>query len=157
MTFKRELSMLSEAQKSVINEAVSILSDLYKREDLLVESPSDVKTFCRLQIGHLEHEVFGILFLDNRHRLIKFSQLFRGTINVTSVYPREVVKEALIVNAAAVVFTHNHPSGDCEPSRADKGITKCLFDALDLFDIRVLDHIVVSCKDSYSFSEHGLL
>ncbi|MCL4169188.1 UNVERIFIED_CONTAM: hypothetical protein GTU68_063365, partial [Idotea baltica] len=120
-------------------------------------NPSQVKVFCQLQLAALEHEVFGVLFLDSQHRLLVFSEMFRGTIDGAAVYPREVAKACLQVNAAAVVFTHNHPSGNPEPSQADTRITKRLVAALQLFDIRVLDHIVVGGGRSVSFAEEGLL
>ncbi|GHW03181.1 DNA repair protein RadC, putative [Vibrio cholerae] len=100
--------------------------------------------------------MFAVLFLDNQHRLIEFKELFRGTVDAASVYPREVLKEALNVNAAAVIFAHNHPSGDPEPSQTDRRITQRLKDALSLVDIRVLDHVVVG-KSSVSFAERGWL
>jgi len=149
--------MLDENQKNTINDALKIISDLYQREPLLATSPELVKQFCQLHLGYLEHEVFGVLFLDNRHQLIKYSALFRGTINGAAVYPREISKEALFANAAAVILTHNHPSGICEPSEADKRITVRLVEALGLFDIRVLDHIIASNQSTMSFAEHGLL
>ena len=110
-----------------------------------------------MKIAHLEHGVFGVLFLDNQHRLIEYRTLFRGTINTAKIYPREVAKEALALNAAALVLTHNHPSGLEEPSEADKTITKTLTKALNLFDIRVLDHIIVTSISTTSFAERGLI
>ncbi|NOX42705.1 MAG: hypothetical protein GXP19_03095, partial [Gammaproteobacteria bacterium] len=104
-----------------------------------------------------EHEVFGCLYLDNRHSVIRFEALFRGTIDGASVHTREVVKQALKYNAAAVIFTHNHPSGIAEPSSADEALTRRLIDALKLVDIRVLDHIIVGNGCSFSFAERGLL
>ncbi|MCU7845328.1 MAG: DNA repair protein RadC [Candidatus Thiodiazotropha sp. (ex Monitilora ramsayi)] len=148
---------LNEEQKQVIDQALSILSGCLKRGSLTATGPDSVKQFCQLHLAHLEHEVFGVLFLDNRHRLISFVEMFRGTIDGASVYPREVAKAALYTNAAAVIFTHNHPSGVTEPSAADKSITSQLVNALRLLDIRVLDHIVVSHDATYSFSENGLL
>ena len=97
------------------------------------------------------------MFLDNQHRVIQLDELFRGTIDGASVYPREVVKQALHHNAAAVIFAHNHPSGVTEPSQADKQITEKLKKALDLFDIRVLDHFIIGDGEPYSFAEHGLI
>lgn len=148
---------LNQAQQDIINSALDIISSLYQRESLHATSSLLVKQFCQLHIGHLEHEVFGVLLLDNRHRLIKFVELFRGTIDGAAVYPREVAKEALFSNAAAVVFTHNHPSGVCEPSKTDTALTDRLIEALSLFDIRVLDHIIVSHQGTMSFSDRGLL
>jgi DNA repair protein RadC len=118
-------------------------------------SPALARDAIRLRFAGLEHEIFACLFLDNQHRVIKFEELFRGTIDGASVYPREVVKAALAHNSAAVMFCHNHPSGVAEPSEADKFITKRLKDALMMVDIRVLDHFIVG-EDIYSFAEHGL-
>jgi DNA repair protein RadC len=106
---------------------------------------------------HLEHERFCCLFLDNRHRVLRFEELFRGTIDGTSVYPREVVKEALRVNAAAVILAHNHPSGVAEPSQADERITHRLKAALALVDIRLLDHLVVGDGRIVSLASRGLV
>jgi DNA repair protein RadC len=119
-------------------------------------SPALAKDAIQLYLAEQEHEVFACLFLDNQHRVIKFEELFRGTIDGASVYPREVVKAALACNAAAVMFAHNHPSGVAEPSEADKFITQRLKQAFGLIDIRVLDHFVVG-DVIYSFAEHGLL
>ena len=120
-----------------------------------LESPEAVKSLVALKMRDLEHEVFACLFLDNRHRLIRYEQLFRGTIDSASVYPREVVKAALACNAAAVVLAHNHPSGVAEPSRADINITAKLSKALGLIDVRVLDHIVVGDNYQVSLAERG--
>ncbi len=120
-----------------------------------LESPEAVKSLVSLQMRDLEHEVFACLFLDNRHRLISYEPLFRGTIDSASVYPREVVKAALRCNAAAVVLAHNHPSGVAEPSRADIDITARLKKALGLIDVRVLDHIIVGGNYQVSLAERG--
>ncbi len=120
-----------------------------------LESPDAVKSLVALQMRDLEHEVFACLFLDNRHRLISYEALFRGTIDSASVYPREVVKAALSCNAAAVVLAHNHPSGVAEPSRADIDITAKLTKALTLIDVRVLDHIIVGGNYQVSLAERG--
>jgi DNA repair protein RadC len=129
------------------------------RETLRVEpvftSPATVRDYLRLTIGARPHEVFVVLFLDTRHRLLAAEELFRGTLAQTSVHPREVVKRALAINAAAVVFAHNHPSGVAEPSAADERLTVALTNALALVDIRTLDHFIVAGPDVYAFSEHG--
>ena len=122
-----------------------------------LESPDAVKSLVALEMRNLEHEIFACLFLDNRHRLISYEALFRGTIDSASVYPREVVKAALACNAAAVVFAHNHPSGVAEPSRADIDITTRLSKALNLIDVRVLDHIIVGGNYQVSLAERGEL
>jgi DNA repair protein RadC len=120
-------------------------------------SPRAVREFLAVKLGALEHELFVVLLLDNRHRLIDYVELFRGTIDSASVHPREVVKLALARNAAAVVLAHPHPSGASEPSHADQLITQRLRDALALVDIRVLDHVIVAGGEALSFAERGLL
>lgn len=120
-------------------------------------SPDAVKDFLSSKMRHLPHEVFACLFLDSQNRLIQYEELFTGTIDGASVYPREVVKKTLGHNAAAVIFAHNHPSGISEPSRSDKAITRRLVDALDLVDIRVLDHIIVGDGETTSFVETGIM
>ena len=109
----------------------------------VIRSPMDTQDFLKARLAGLEHESFCIIYLDNRHRVIDFDELFRGTVDGTSVYPREVVKESLARNAAAIILAHNHPSGVAEPSQADERITKRLKAALELVDIRVLDHLIV--------------
>jgi DNA repair protein RadC len=120
-------------------------------------SPDAVRDYLRLTLAALEHEVFVGLFLDSQHRLIAAEELFRGTLAQTSVYPREIVKSALALNAAAVIFAHNHPSGVAEPSRADELLTQSLKSALALIDVRTLDHFVVAGGEVVSFAERGLL
>ncbi len=120
-------------------------------------SPTDVKDYCRLNLGGLPHECFWALFLNSQNQLIEYRTMFRGTLTQTSVYPREVVKEALELNAAAVILTHNHPSGAVQPSRADEALTQTLKQALGLVDIRILDHIIVSAGETLSMAERGLL
>ena len=120
-------------------------------------NPTAVTDFVRTQLKGYEHEVFLALFLDNRHRLIAAEELFRGTIDGASVYPREVVKRALYHNSAALIFAHNHPSGIAEPSAADTKITRRLQQALALLDIRVLDHIIVGDEGEVSLAERGAI
>ena len=122
-----------------------------------IRSPADTEAFLRARLRDLPHELFCCLYLDNRHRVLQFVELFRGTIDGTSVYPREVVKEALSVNAAAVILAHNHPSGVAEPSQADERITRRLKAALDLVDIRLLDHFIVGDGLSTSLASRGLV
>jgi len=140
----------------VLSQARRVLSQRVRR-GATMSSPEAVKDYLRLEIGVLEHEVFLVLFLDAQHRIIELKQMFRGTVTQTSVYPREVVKEALACNSAAVVLAHNHPSGSVEPSRADEFLTQTLKSALALVDVRVLDHLVVAGADVCSFAERGLL
>jgi DNA repair protein RadC len=122
-----------------------------------LSSPDAVRDYLRLYFAGQGHESFVTLFLDAQHRLIAAEELFRGTLSQTSVYPREVVKRALQLNAGAAIFSHNHPSGVCEPSRADELLTQSLKQALALVDVRVLDHIVVADDKAVSFAERGLL
>ncbi len=126
------------------------------RGDVLT-SPEATRAYLSQQLRHYQHEVFACLFLDNQHHILEFEELFRGTIDSASVYPREVVKKVLAHNAAAVIFAHNHPSGISEPSQADKLITDKLKQALALIDIRVLDHFIIGDGMPYSFAENGLL
>ena len=141
----------------IIAKALAILSSRMRKVGQIFDSPKATKDFCCLKIGSLPHEVFGVLFLDSQHGLISFDEMFRGTLNQTSVYPREVVKAALMQSAAAVIFTHNHPSGAVQPSRADEALTHTLKAALKLVDVQVLDHIIVSGDQSLSMAEKGLI
>ncbi|HQZ04037.1 MAG TPA: DNA repair protein RadC, partial [Thauera sp.] len=120
-------------------------------------SPAAVKEYLCAKLAGFEHEVFAVLFLDTQHRLIEYAEMFRGTIDSASVYPRELVKEALRLNAAAVIVSHNHPSGNPEPSRADEVLTQRLKEALALVDVRTLDHIIVAGGSTISFAERGLI
>jgi DNA repair protein RadC len=121
------------------------------------DAPVKVKDYLKLQLGERGHEVFAVLFLDARSRLLKYEELFRGTLTQTSVYPREVVKRALALHAASVILAHNHPSGAAEPSKADEYLTQTLRSALKLVDVNVLDHFVVGADEVISFAERGLL
>jgi DNA repair protein RadC len=123
----------------------------------LIGSPADSRNFLLIRLRDRPHEVFCCLFLDNRHRVLAFDELFRGTIDNTTVYPREVVKQALEWNAAAVIIAHNHPSGVPEPSEADQLITRRIRSALELVDIRLLDHFVVGDGNCVSLASRGLL
>ena len=123
----------------------------------ILSSPQAVGQRMQLELGALEHEVFAVAFVDAQHRLLSVEQMFRGTLSCTSVYPREVVKRALQLNAGAVFLGHNHPSGSLEPSRADEHLTQTLKTALALIDVRVLDHLVVGRHGWTSFAQRGLL
>jgi DNA repair protein RadC len=122
-----------------------------------LSSPQRARDYLMTRLAQREHEVFTIIYLDNRHRLIACQELFRGTIDGASVHPREVVKEALRHNAAALILAHNHPSSVAEPSQADELVTRRLREALQLVDIRVLDHLIVAGGETLSFAERGLL
>jgi DNA repair protein RadC len=146
---RAEIAAVLEIARRVLAERLA--------EQPLFEQPQAVKDYLSLQLAALEHETFAVLFVDARHRLLRFETLFRGTLTQTAVHPREVVKRALAINAAAVVLAHNHPSGAAEPSRADELITTALRQALQLVDVRVLDHIIVGRGCTLSFAERGLL
>lgn len=122
-----------------------------------IRSPSDTKAYLHARIRDLGHELFCCVYLDNRHRVLRCDEMFRGTIDGTSVYPREVVKEALAINAAAIILAHNHPSGVAEPSQADERITRRLKSALQLVDIRLLDHLIIGDGETTSMASRGLL
>jgi DNA repair protein RadC len=142
---------------AIIARAIAILESRLRKPGAALTSPANVKDLCTLRMGALEHEVFEVIFLDNRHRVIEFEEMFRGTINTANVHPREVVKRALALNAAAVILAHNHPSGMTDPSDADRRITRQMKEALDLVEIRVLDHVIVGGASSMSFAEAGMI
>nr|WP_266184136.1 DNA repair protein RadC [Dyella humicola] len=133
----------------------SLAEQLAERPSL--GNPRDSGNYLRARLRHLPYEVFGCLYLDNRHRVLAFEELFRGTIDGASVHPREVVRACLRHNASAVIFAHNHPSGVAEPSAADRAITRELRDALQLVDVRVLDHLVIGSGEPASMAALGLL
>jgi len=141
---------------TVINLALDILTERHSPGQALT-SPTDTTKYLRIKLADYKNEVFCALFLDNRHRVLAFEELFFGTINGASVHPRVVVQRAMEINAGAVIFAHNHPSGIAEPSHADRTLTKRLKDALGFVDVRVLDHIVVGTGETTSFAETGLL
>jgi len=141
--------------QAVLEMAGRHLSESVKRQDCLT-SPADTIAYLHSQLRDRQHEVFACVMLDNRNRVIVFREMFRGTIDGASVYPREIVKQALADNAASVILAHNHPSGVAEPSQADIRITERLKKALALVDIRVLDHVIVG-DETLCFSERGLI
>ena len=158
----RALMLLKEdgkyrcATSDEVLEAAQWEIDAWFRRGATISDPEAVKKYFRVRLAHYEHEIFAVLWLDNRHRVLGFEQLFRGTIDGASVHPREVVKSALRHNAAACIFCHNHPSGITAPSRSDEAITRRLQEALALVEVRALDHLIVG-EQTYSFAEHGLL
>ena len=143
----QSLSLINEFQRRYLSQG------LQRSQQFL--DPDEVKTYLRAELSQRRRERFIALFLDNQHRLIQCRVLFKGTIDSANVHPREVVRVALDLNAAAVIFAHNHPSGVAEPSDADRRITDRLINALSLIDIRVLDHFVVGDRDVISFAQRG--
>ena len=152
---KMEDISFNGTKEDFIQAAISFLDADIKHGDAIC-SPEQTKDYLRLKLSHLEHEVFCVLHLDNRNRVIDFEEMFRGTIDGASVYPREVLKSALSHNSAAVIFAHCHPSGVTIPSNADEQITNRLKDVLALVDIRVLDHMIIG-DDVTSMAELGLV
>jgi DNA repair protein RadC len=122
-----------------------------------ITSPEKTREFLMLELALLEHEVFYCIYLDNQHQILVTEACFQGTVDGASVYPREIVKRALMLNASAVILAHNHPSGLAEPSQADRSVTQKLKEALALIEVRVLDHFVIGGVDYFSFAERGLL
>ena len=145
------------SEGEVLAKALEIIENRLRKPGEAMSSPQSVKDYLTIKLAELEHEVFFTLWLDGQHRVIQFGSMFRGTMNQTSVYPREVVKEALRLNAGAVIFAHNHPSGMPEPSRADEMLSKTLQEALALVEVKVLDHIIVGGTTTVSFAERGLI
>jgi DNA repair protein RadC len=142
--------------QAVVEMSRRYLLEETKNRDLLT-SPEAARDYLKSRLGGYPHEVFACLFLDNRHRLIEYEELFRGTIDGASVHPREVVRRALRANTAAVIFAHNHPSGVAEPSQSDLRITQRLKDALALVEVRVLDHVIIGEGAGTSLAERGLI
>ena len=157
-------AVADEAGDALLERKLSVARELLLRDlrtqlqsGPVMDSPQALRDWLRLHCAGLQHEVFIVLFLDAQRRLLSAVEMFRGTLAQTSVYPREVVKSALLHNAAAVALAHNHPSGSAEPSRADEFLTQTLKSALALVDVRVLDHFVVAGERIASFAERGLL
>ena len=148
---------IREREDRTIKDAKSILFQRLMQTELILLNPSVSKDFLLMELSQKESEEFHALFLDNQHRLIKAKKLFVGTIDQCNIYPREVVKAALELNAAAIIFAHNHPSQLAEPSQSDIVLTKRLIGALALLDIRVLDHFIVGGTSVVSFAELGLI
>ncbi len=144
-----------EHEDAVIAEALSILARRIKQVVVAASSPNAIKTYLICSFGQHEKEVFSILWLDVKNRLIEHEILFYGTLTHCAVYPREILKSGLRLNAASSVLVHNHPSGNPEPSEADHLLTKVIGNALGMVDIRVLDHIIVAGTNTHSFAENG--
>jgi DNA repair protein RadC len=142
--------------QAVLEMVRRYLQESLQRGDAL-NNPSDTRNYLRARLSGYAHEVFACLFLDTRHRVISFEEIFRGTIDGASVHPREIVKLALARNAAALILAHNHPSGVTEPSQADIHLTLRLRDALTLIDVRVLDHVIVGDGCALSLAERGII
>lgn len=148
---------MTDSEEKIVDQAMQILSNNLRRYGNVMESATLTKRFLTLRLARQEREIFGALFLNVRNQLAEVEDLFLGTLTHTSVHPCEVVKKALSHNAASVICYHNHPSGTPIPSEADKRFTGVLRDALQLLEMRLLDHIIVAGMETYSFAEHGEL
>ncbi|TYL47816.1 RadC family protein [Marinomonas sp. IMCC 4694] len=148
-------SFIYQSKEDVLNAAAGFIEERLKRENTF-SNAVDAQSYVRFKIAYKESEVFAVLFLDSQHRLISFREMFQGTIDSAAVYPREIVKAAIEVNAAAVILAHNHPSGVTEPSQADISITDKIKKSLELIDVRTLDHIIVG-ESAVSMAERGYL
>lgn len=142
-------------EDQVIQDALAIIEGRLQQTEGVIRSPQDANNYLTLKLADRKSEVFAVMFLDNRHQIIEYREMFFGTIDGTSVYPREVVRAVIETNAAAVILSHNHPSTVAEPSEADLRITRRLIDALNLIDVRVLDHIIVGGTTTTSLAERG--
>ncbi len=148
---------LTPDEQSLVEKAISCLERTYRVKGVAMTSPEATRDYLKLHLYGLPYEVFAVMYLDNRHRVIRYEELFRGTIDGSSVHPREVVRKVLTTNTAAVIFAHNHPSGVAEPSQSDLRITQRLREALSLIDVRVLDHMIIGDGNIVSLAERGLL
>lgn len=151
--------MRTKAQQNTIHKALTILENeaTYKSTKPTLCNPDTVRNYLLLKTSHYEKEVFSVVFLDNNNTVLEIDEMFTGTVNSASVYPREIVKRALEHNAAAIILAHNHPSGSVEPSQADIAVTQRIKTAMELIEIRVLDHFIIGGATTTSFAERGLL
>ncbi len=148
---------LTPGQEALIAHAIACLEERYWVKKEVITSPAATRAYFKLKLDGLQAEIFACLFLDNRHQVLAYEELFQGTIDGASVHPREVVRKVIERGAAAVIFAHNHPSGNTEPSQADMRITEKLKSALALIDVRVLDHLIIGAGEGVSLAERGLL
>lgn len=148
---------MTKEEKNIVSHAIAILDKQVKKNKFKISGSEDIINYLRLKIELHEREVFGVIFLTIKNDLIAFEEMFLGTLADSEVHPREVVKKALLLNAANVIFTNNHPSGNSDPSNADINITRKLKNALSLVDIQVLDHIIIGAGNYVSFADRGLL
>lgn len=144
-------------ENEIIENALLILKNRMFTAETYITSPNDTKNFLKLKLSQLEHEIFCVIYLNNKHAVIAYEELFKGTIDSASVYPREILKNVLAHNAKTIILAHNHPSGSTDPSTADIEITNRLKEALSYIDVKILDHIIIGGNKSLSFAEEGLL
>ena len=148
---------MNQQEQAIVEQAISILDTNLKVRPIIVSSPVSAIDFLRLKLENKEHEVFAVMFLDTKHRMIEYKEMFRGTIDSAPVFVREIAKESLKLNASALILAHNHPSGISTASQADKSVTENICVAMELFNIRVLDHFVIGSGEYESFAQNGWL
>lgn len=153
----KELLSYKASSEKVINRALQCLEERMKYNPFQINDPKDAEAYLRIQLASEENEVFGAIFLNCKYCLLGFEKLSFGTINRTYVHPRRVVQRALALNAAAVILTHNHPSGNLQPSQADIDLTNKLKGILEVIDVEVLDHFIVNAEGTYSFAKNYLI
>ena len=151
------MSKISQEEQDLIQSAISILERSFKEPGDMFTSSDHAEAFVRLHLAAEENEVFSVMFLDQQNRLIRFDKMFQGTINGAIVYTREIVRRVIELNAAAILLSHNHPSGNLTPSNSDLAVTKRISTAMELIDCRVLDHIIATKTGTLSFAKEGLL
>ena len=151
------MTIFTEEEQNVINQAIDIMDSKLKESSLVCDKVLTIKNFLRLQMEHCQREHIGVLYLDNHLRLLEYRVVFRGAVNYCTMSPREIVKDALELNATAIIMAHNHPSGNSEPSRADIDATMSVKKALKLFDIKLVDHFVIGKREITSLVESGLI
>lgn len=147
----------SQSDDWIIRQAIALLEQRAFKKGASLDQPAAVKDYLRLKLTAEPNEIFAIVFLNSRHEVLAYEPMFKGTVHSTTVHARPIVQRALELNAAAVIFSHQHPSGCTEPSSADRAMTQTLKTALALIDVRVLDHLIVGQGTPYSFAESGLL
>jgi DNA repair protein RadC len=157
MSASNQSSNLSPSENKLVVRALRCLEKQFRYNSEILNGLLSVNSYLQLHLANEPNEVFAVLFLDNQFGLLAFEKLFHGTINESAVYPRVVVQKALAHNAAKVIFAHNHPSHNCQPSGADREITRELQKILSIVSVTVVDHIIVSAKECFSFAKHGLI
>jgi DNA repair protein RadC len=148
---------LSPENRALVADAIRCMEAVYRVNGAPLTSPKDVRDYLKLKLYGLPYEVFACIWLDNRHRILRYDELFRGTIDGASVHPREIVRAAMDVNAAAAILAHNHPSGVTEPSSSDLRVTQRIKDSLAMIDVKVLDHFIIGEGEGTSLAERGLI
>lgn len=157
MSISKRFNLLTPSENKLVMNALQCLENLFCSSSYVFKNSQEVSSYLKLQLGSEKNEVFAAIFMDNSNRFLAFEKLFYGTTTEAKIYPRVVAQKALAYNAVKVIFAHNHISGNYLPSEDDEAITKTLQFALDVFDIKVIDHFIVAGNNIYSFVDHGLI